>query len=60
MKLPLGLLGPLPLNGIPDDALQQESVYLALDQVILRSGGDGFLAQMLVGQPGQDDHGYVR
>ena len=56
-QLLLDLLEPAALHRVTDDPVQQRPVHLALDQVILRARADRRGAEMLVGQPGQHDHG---
>ena len=59
-EFPLGFLGPAPLDRVPDHAMQHVPGYLALDQVVLRSGPDRLLAQVLVRLPGQHHDGRLR
>ena len=56
-QLLLDLLEPAALHRVTDDPVQQRPVHLALDQVILGARADRRGAEMLVGQPGQHDHG---
>ncbi len=57
MQGALGLLGPPPLDRVPDDPVQLVPGDLALDQVILRAGPDRLLPQVLAGLAGQHDDG---
>ena len=60
MQGPLGLLGAPPLDRVPDDPVQHVPGDVALDQVILGSGPDRLLPQVLARLAGQDDDGCFR
>ena len=60
MQGPLGLLGTPPLDRVPDDPVQHVPGDVALDQVILGSGPDRLLPQVLARLAGQDDDGCFR
>jgi hypothetical protein len=59
-ELALDLLGAAAFHRIPDDPVQQRPVHLALHQIVLGSGANRFLPQVLVGPPGQHDHRDLR
>ena len=60
LEVPLSFLRAPPLHRVTDDPVQHVPGDLALDQVVLRSGPDRLLPQVLVGVPGQHDHGGIR
>ncbi len=60
LQLPLSVLRAPPLHRVTDDPVQHVPGDLAFDQVVLRSGPDRLLPQVLVGVPGQHDHGGIR
>ena len=58
-ELALGLFGAAAFDRVTHYSLQQEPVYLALDQVVLCARGDGFLTEVLVGDTGENHHGQL-
>ena len=59
LELLARVVGAPALDGVADRAGEALAVDLALDQVVLRAGGDGLDAAALVVEPGEDEHGEV-
>ncbi len=59
LELLARLVRAAALDRVADRACQALAVDLALDQIVLRAGGDGVDAATLVVEAGQDEHGEV-